>query len=59
MMEDPSLDPRGGYPLQLGQPDAVRRAYMDAMGIDPNDVEAFGAGYLTAAGASTSRRIWT
>jgi hypothetical protein len=29
------------------------------MGIDPDNVEAFGAGYLTAAGASTSRRIWT
>jgi 5,5'-dehydrodivanillate O-demethylase len=59
MLGDPALDPRGGYPLQLGQPDHVRRAFYDAMGIDPDNVEAFGSGYLTAAGASTSRRIWT
>ncbi len=59
MMNDPSLDPRAGYPLQAGQPDAVRFAYMEAMGIDPNNAEAYGAGYLTAAGATTSRRIWT
>jgi 5,5'-dehydrodivanillate O-demethylase len=59
MMEDPSLDPRAGYPLQAGQPEHVRRAFQAAMGIDPDNVEAYGAGYLTAAGAGNSRRIWT
>jgi 5,5'-dehydrodivanillate O-demethylase len=59
MMDDPSLDPRAGYPLQSGQPEHVRRAFQDAMGIDPDNVEAYGAGYLTAAGAGNSRRIWT
>jgi 5,5'-dehydrodivanillate O-demethylase len=60
MLGDPSLDPRLGYRFQAGQPDDVRRAYLDAMGLDPDDVAGeAGAGFLAAAGASSSRRIWT
>jgi 5,5'-dehydrodivanillate O-demethylase len=60
MFADPSLDPRLGYRFQVGQPDEVRRAYLDAMGIDPDDVAGeAGAGFLAGAGAATSRRIWT
>jgi 5,5'-dehydrodivanillate O-demethylase len=59
MIEDPSLDPRRGYPFQVGQPDAVRRAWLEAMGFDPEDGVDLGAGFLTASGAAQSRRIWT
>jgi 5,5'-dehydrodivanillate O-demethylase len=59
MLDDPSIDPRRGYPFQIGQPDAVRRAYMEAMGLDPDDVVEAGAGFLATAAAQTSRRMWT
>jgi 5,5'-dehydrodivanillate O-demethylase len=59
IMDDPSLDPRRGYPFQIGQPEAVRRAWLEAMGFDPGEAVDLGAGFLTSAGAATSRRIWT
>jgi hypothetical protein len=58
MLGDPGLDPRKGYPFQTGQPEAVRLAYMDAMGLDPNALVEAGASFLSAAGANTSRRVW-
>ena len=58
MLGDPAFDPHKGYPFQIGQPEAVRRAYMEAMGLDPDAVVEAGAGFLSAAGAKTSRRIW-
>ena len=58
MLGDPGLDPRKGYPFQIGQPEAVRLAYMDAMGLDPDALVESGAGFLSAAGANTSRRVW-
>jgi 5,5'-dehydrodivanillate O-demethylase oxygenase subunit len=58
MAADPSLDPLAGYPLQAGQPERVRRAFLDAMGIDADAPVDRGATFLVAAGASTSRRMW-
>jgi 5,5'-dehydrodivanillate O-demethylase len=58
MLGDPAFDPHRGYPFQVGQPEAVRRAFMDAMGLDPDGVEEAGAGFLAASGSKTSRRIW-
>jgi 5,5'-dehydrodivanillate O-demethylase len=59
IMDDPSLDPRRGYPLQAGQPEYVRRMWLEAMGFDPDESADLGAGFLTSAGAGTSQRIWT
>jgi len=36
ILADPILDPRLGYTNQYGQPDAVRRQFCEAMGIDPD-----------------------
>jgi hypothetical protein len=57
IMNDPSLDPRRGYPLQAGQPEPVRRMWLEAMGFDPDASADLGAGFLVAAGAATSQRI--
>ena len=59
MLGDPSIDPRGGYTLQLGQPESVRRAFLEAMGVDPDGAADAGARFLASAGAKSSRRIWT
>jgi 5,5'-dehydrodivanillate O-demethylase len=60
MLADPAIDPRRDYRFQIGQPPAVRRAYLEAMGIDPDDSDPTpGAALLTAEAAQASRRIWT
>ncbi len=60
VMDDPSLDPRRGYSLQAGQPEWVRRMWLEAMGFDPDEkVENDGAEFLVASGAAASQRIWT
>jgi 5,5'-dehydrodivanillate O-demethylase len=60
MLADPAIDPRRDYRFQIGQPPAVRRAYLEAMGLDPDDSELKpGAALLTAEAAQKSRRIWT
>jgi 5,5'-dehydrodivanillate O-demethylase len=60
MLADPAIDPRRDYRFQIGQPLAVRRAYLEAMGLDPDGVELTpGAALLTAEAAQKSRRIWT
>ena len=57
---DPAIDPRRDYRFQVGQPEAVRRAYCEAMGIDPNEIESGGGeDVIASAAAKTSRRIWT
>jgi 5,5'-dehydrodivanillate O-demethylase len=60
MLEDPGLDPRLGYVNQYGQPDRVRAAYRDAMGLDANDdVASNGSSFLVAAGsAKQNRQVW-
>jgi hypothetical protein len=58
MLDDASIDPRNGYNLQLGQPEAVRRAFLEAMGVDPEDAGS-AARAPAGAGARPSRRIWT
>ncbi|HEV8021620.1 MAG TPA: aromatic ring-hydroxylating dioxygenase subunit alpha [Candidatus Lustribacter sp.] len=59
MLGDASIDPRSGYNLQLGQPEAVRRAFLDAMGLDADGPADGGARFLSGTGARSSRRIWT
>ena len=63
IMDDPSLDPRRGYSLQAGQPEYVRRMWLEAMSFDPDEnadhAAELGAGFLTATGAASSQRIWT
>jgi 5,5'-dehydrodivanillate O-demethylase len=39
MLEEPFLDPRLGFTNQVGQPEAVRRAFLDAMGMSEADLE--------------------
>jgi 5,5'-dehydrodivanillate O-demethylase oxygenase subunit len=56
---DPSLDPLAGYGLQAGQPEDVRRAFFEAMGVDEEPAADLGADFLIAVGASNSKRIWS
>jgi 5,5'-dehydrodivanillate O-demethylase len=59
MAADPALNPLSGYPFQAGQPEAVRRAFLEAMGFDPDAAFERGAGYLIDAGAVPNRKVWT
>jgi 5,5'-dehydrodivanillate O-demethylase oxygenase subunit len=60
MLDDPSLDPRNGFPNQYGQPEAVRVAFLEAMGLDPNGEIADGSAFLaTASAASKKRMVWS
>jgi 5,5'-dehydrodivanillate O-demethylase len=59
MAADPSLSPLRGYPFQAGQPEPVRRAFLEAMGFDPDASGDLGAGFLVEAGAVPSRKVWT
>jgi 5,5'-dehydrodivanillate O-demethylase len=60
MLADPSIDPRIGYNIQVGQPMWVRRQFLTAMGLDPDTAapEA-GATYLLAGGSRGARMNWT
>ncbi len=62
MLEDPSIDPRLGFPNQYGQPESVRVAFFEAMGLDPNG-ERIGAGgtdvLVTAGAAPKNRMVWS
>lgn len=61
MLDDPSLDPRLGYHIQLGQPDWVREQYLEAMGIDSSTgVQDAGIEILVAASAKPkSKLVWS
>jgi hypothetical protein len=60
MLDDPSLDPRNGFPNQYGQPEAVRVAFLEAMGLDPNGEIADGSAFLaTASAAPKKRMVWS
>jgi 5,5'-dehydrodivanillate O-demethylase len=62
MLADPSIDPRNGFTGQAGQPEAVRIAFLDAMGLDPDgSVRDAGTNFLVnaSAGASKTRMVWS
>ncbi len=62
MLDDPSIDPRNGFTLQAGQPEWVRLAFLDAMGLDPDGgVRDEGTNFLVNAstGATNSRMVWS
>jgi 5,5'-dehydrodivanillate O-demethylase len=61
MLEDPSIDPRNGFPNQYGQPESVRVAYLEAMGLDPNGERLeLGTEMLVTAGAAPKNRmVWS
>ena len=59
MLADPAIDPRRDYPFQIGQPEAVRRAYLDALGLTVDAIADRGTDHLLSAAAKNSRRIWT
>jgi 5,5'-dehydrodivanillate O-demethylase len=61
MLADPSIDPRNGFPNQAGQPESVRLAFLDAMGLDPNgEIVERGTEFLVTAGAAPKNRmVWT
>jgi 5,5'-dehydrodivanillate O-demethylase len=60
MLDDPSLDPRNGFPNQYGQPETVRVAFLEAMGLDPNGEIADGSAFLaTASAAAKKRMVWS
>jgi 5,5'-dehydrodivanillate O-demethylase len=61
MLDDPGLDPRSGYVGQAGQPEHVRIAFLEAMGLDPSgQVKEQGVEFLlNAAGAKKNRMVWT
>jgi hypothetical protein len=62
MLEDPSIDPRLGFPNQYGQPESVRVAFLEAMGLDPSG-ERIGPGgtdfLVTAGSAKKNRMVWS
>lgn len=58
LFADASTDPRRGYNLQLGQPERVRRMFLEAMGADPDATES-GELFVAGVGARPSRRTWT
>jgi 5,5'-dehydrodivanillate O-demethylase len=62
MLADPSIDPRNGFTNQAGQPEAVRVAFLDAMGLDPDgSIRDDGTSFLVNAGTSTTkaRMVWS
>jgi 5,5'-dehydrodivanillate O-demethylase len=61
MLADPSIDPRNGFINQAGQPEEVRIAFLEAMGLDPNgEIIEKGADFLVrAGGAPANRMVWT
>ena len=61
MLADPSIDPRNGFINQAGQPESVRIAYLDAMGLDPsgNIAEAGSDFLVTASTAGSTRMVWS
>jgi 5,5'-dehydrodivanillate O-demethylase len=62
MLADPSVDPRNGFTNQVGQPEAVRVAFLDAMGLDPDgSIRDEGTNFLVNAstGAAKTRMVWS
>jgi hypothetical protein len=61
-LDDPSLDPRNGFPFLAGQPKAVFHEYLEAMGLNPDgNVMSSGEFVLTRSGVSgkKTRTVWT
>ena len=62
MLDDPSIDPRAGFANIAGQPQYVREALFEAMGLDPK-MDAAGDGKLVLVDAATSgkktRTVWS
>jgi 5,5'-dehydrodivanillate O-demethylase len=59
MLDDPSTDPRLGFPNQYGQPEAVRVAFLEAMGLDPTGEIKDGSGFLIAGKPDDKKRmVW-
>jgi 5,5'-dehydrodivanillate O-demethylase len=61
MLEDPSIDPRNGFPNQYGQPESVRVAFLEAMGLDPSGkiIERGTEFLVTAGNAAKNRMVWS
>jgi 5,5'-dehydrodivanillate O-demethylase len=61
MLADPSIDPRNGFNLHYGQPEYVRVAFLEAMGLDPyEEKRERGAGVLVEAStAAKTRMVWS
>jgi 5,5'-dehydrodivanillate O-demethylase len=62
MLEDPSIDPRRGFANQAGQPEEVRVAFLEAMGLDPHGERRVDAGtnfLVTAGAAPKNRMVWS
>jgi 5,5'-dehydrodivanillate O-demethylase len=54
---DPSLDPLRGFQFLVGQPEAVKREFLEAMGFD-GEMQDKGAGLMAELGGKKTRRIW-
>ena len=60
MLADPSIDPRNGFINQAGQPESVRLAYLDAMGLDSEgQIVEQGSEALVAASGASTRMMWS
>jgi 5,5'-dehydrodivanillate O-demethylase oxygenase subunit len=55
---DPSLNPLRGFQFLVGQPAAVRREFLEAMGFDPDKSTDEGAAFMVEAGKQRTRRVW-
>jgi 5,5'-dehydrodivanillate O-demethylase len=58
MAADPSLNPLSGFHFQVGQPEEVRRAFLEAMGFNPDGANDQGAAFMVDAGKQKTRRVW-
>jgi 5,5'-dehydrodivanillate O-demethylase len=62
MLEDPSLDPRGGFSSFAGQPPGVFQEYLEAMGLDPDGHPIAQGDMLLVQGAASGKKtrfIWS
>jgi 5,5'-dehydrodivanillate O-demethylase len=55
---DPSLNPLRGFQFLVGQPEAIRREFLEVMGFDDAQAKDLGASLLVEAGKQKTRRIW-
>jgi 5,5'-dehydrodivanillate O-demethylase len=60
MLEDPSIDPRNGFINQAGQPESVRLAFLDAMGLKADgSIREDGSSFLVTASSQKTRMVWS
>lgn len=58
IIADPSLNPLNGFRFQAGQPEHVRHAFLEAMGLDEERARNLGTNVLLEASGTSARKVW-